>query len=189
MSIGTLYYSPLSPRSNWFGTLCKYLEFDIELKEGSTVENFSELFPLNKMPAFVAADGFKLTETVAIAQYLVKNSSKPEFEGKTLKEQTLNLKWLSYINSDFFNSAYALYKAETDEQKSTALSGFQKNLKYVDDNLSKSKYLVGENATVCDVFTYNLFSVFSHFGIKYDDFDNIARWYGEMAKHPATNNS
>lgn len=70
MSVGTIYYYPKSPRGQILLALSKSLKIDIKFVDAKVAsEEFAELFPLKKTPAFVGANGYKLTESCAIAEY------------------------------------------------------------------------------------------------------------------------
>lgn len=69
MSLGTLYISGSSPRTQFLQALIAYFKLDITCVTAKDDAKFGELFPLKKVPAFVDAKGYKLTETPAIAYY------------------------------------------------------------------------------------------------------------------------
>lgn len=68
MSLGTLYGGP-SPRVRLLKALIGYFKLDIEIVNAKESAEFAELFPLKKIPAFVDAKGYRLTELIAIAYY------------------------------------------------------------------------------------------------------------------------
>lgn len=69
MSLGTLYILGPSPRAHVLEGLINYFKLDVALVTPQEDAQFGELFPLKKIPAFVDAKGFKLTELPAIAYY------------------------------------------------------------------------------------------------------------------------
>lgn len=69
MSLGTLYFMDISPRSQLLEGLINYFKLDVKLVSYKDDAQFAELFPLKKTPAFIDAKGFKLTELQAIAYY------------------------------------------------------------------------------------------------------------------------
>lgn len=69
MSVGTLYTSEISPRAKLLEALVKYFKLDVDVVDTKDFAQFAELFPLKKVPAFVDAKGYKLSELIAIAYY------------------------------------------------------------------------------------------------------------------------
>lgn len=74
MSLGTLYSSKTSPSAHVLAGLIKHLKLDVEIVNAKESAQFAEHFPLKKIPAFIDAKGFKLTELPAIAFYRMFNS-------------------------------------------------------------------------------------------------------------------
>lgn len=66
----TLYVGTYTPRGLIVKDLAKYLKLDVKIVEDKESDKkYAENFPLNKIPAFIGKNGFKLTETIAIAYY------------------------------------------------------------------------------------------------------------------------
>lgn len=66
----TLYVGTYTPRGLIVKDLAKYLKLDVKIVEDKESDKkYVENFPLNKVPAFIGKNGFKLTETIAIAYY------------------------------------------------------------------------------------------------------------------------
>ena len=181
MVFATAYINARSPRTNWITELGKYVGLEIESVATSEVPNYAELFPLKKIPALITADGFKLTEAIAIYLYIVAKSSKPEFAGVTEEEKADNLRWLSFFNSDFIASVVPMFgddeaaKAES-KIKATSL------IKYVDEYLKSAptKFLSSNEILVGDVFVYKLLSNFPF----YKEFERITEYMDAVKTHP-----
>lgn len=69
MSLGTLYSNEKSPRAYTLVGLIKHFKLEVEIVNAKESAEFAENFPLKKVPAFIDAKGFKLTEFPAIAFY------------------------------------------------------------------------------------------------------------------------
>ena len=184
MTFGTLYYNPDYARSNWLVALGNYLGLSIEGKVASDFPEFPELFPLKRTPAFISSNGFKLTESLAIVFYIISSSSKPEFAGRTVKEQANNWRWYSYFTSDMVNSVGSILYAKTKEEKAAATQTINQNLDYINNSLSNSEFLVGDNILVCDIFARSFFTMLEHFKIEYSNYGNIEKYVSAVAKHP-----
>jgi elongation factor 1-gamma len=186
MSFGTIYDYPFSPRSNWISSLAKYLELDVKTVIAAETADFAKLFPLKKCPAFISSDGFKLTEMIAIIIYFISNSkSKKDFAGSTDKEKALNLRWLSFINSDYINAASIVLKAQSDEEKQKGIEAITNYSKYIDNELANTKYFASnENIFAVDVFAYQVFSCLPRFGIDLASYPNISSFLTNVSTHP-----
>jgi glutathione S-transferase len=158
MSHTTAYITPRSPRSSWFPELVKYLELEITFITKDEVDNFGEVFPLRKKPAIVTAGGFKLTETLAIITYLVEVSSKPEFEGVTAEERALNLRWLSFFNTDVMQAFYLVNHANTEKARHDSMAKVLHLIGYVETCLQErsTKFLSSNVVLVSDIFIYHI---------------------------------
>lgn len=178
MSIGTLYYMPSSPRSNWFPALIKTLELDIKIVDYSTCENFSKEFPLHKVPAFLGSDGFKLTETIAITDYFISLVPNSTLFGSNTKEKVQVLRWLCFLNQDFTNAAVNIWKAKTDEDKKNYTEKAIELIKYIDSELASRKFLaLDDKPTVADIFGFGALNMV--LGVSGSDelkFPHIAKW-------------
>lgn len=186
MSFGTIYDYPFSPRSNWMKSLAEYLELDVKTVIAAETADFAELFPLKKCPAFISSDGFKLTEMIAIIFYFVSNSkSKNDFAGLTDKEKALNLKWLSFINSDVINAAVVVLKAQSEEEKQKGIDLITNYSKYIDNELANTKYFASnEKIFVVDIFAYKFLSRLPMFGFDLALYPNISAFLTNVSTHP-----
>lgn len=184
MALGTLYYNPSFPRGSWLVPLAKYLQLEITTKNSAESAEFPSLFMLKKTPAFISENGFKLTEMIAIALYFVQKSDKKEFAGVTDEEKAIQVKWLSFFNSDVITSAFALVRASTEEEKLRCSAKFEANLALVDDQLSKTKFLSGETPLVSDMFAYVLFTALKDYNLRIENSPNIDRYFDELKEDP-----
>jgi elongation factor 1-gamma len=180
-SQGTLYYFPSSPRSNWLGHLIKAINLDIAFVDQTKSKEFEKEFPLKKGPAFIGADGFKLTEVISIVEYLISISDNYTLKGKNLKDETQVLRWLSYVNQDVVKSWSAVVFGNlTGEAKDAAVSTLESQFKYIDNELSTRKYLaLDDYITVADEFLFSWYSAFASSvgGINAENYPHIFQWY------------
>lgn len=180
MIIATAYITPRSPRSSWFPELVKYLELEI------TFITKDEVFPLRKTPAIVTAGGFKLTETLAIITYLVEVSSKPEFEGVTEEERALNLRWLSFFNTDVMQAFYSVNHANTEKARLDSMAKVLHLTGNVESCLQEgcTKFLSSNVVLVSDIFIYH---ILIHIPIL-TQFPLVNRYFEAVQLHPIISN-
>ncbi|GMM30917.1 hypothetical protein DAMA08_036620 [Martiniozyma asiatica (nom. inval.)] len=180
MSQGTLYIFSKSPRSNWLGQLVSELELDISV-EGIENDKFAANFPLKKAPAFIDNSGWKLTETIAIIQYLISLKESSSLAGNSTKEKAQVLKWLSLFNHDFIDAAVEiLFFAKTDADKKLWIEKGTAILSYADAFLKYSKLLAADSITIADIFVYKVIISISPLVGGIEPFKNINRWIADV---------
>lgn len=180
MSTGTLFIFSKSPRSNWLPAFVKELGLDLTIRDiKDDPENVKE-FPLSKGPALKMANGFKLTETVAIAEYLPAIANSP-LAGSSLQEKASITQWISFINFDVSIAGYGLmFFAKTDEEKKAKMDTLTFLCSHMDSHLKDSKFLTGPEYRTCDVFAVHTVSCFlGVFGLA-DKYPNLARWKADL---------
>lgn len=64
--MSTLYSAPVT-RTKVPEGLVKHFGLDVKIATKDAA--YEKAFPMGKLPAFIGADGFKLTETIAISIY------------------------------------------------------------------------------------------------------------------------
>ncbi|KAG7848149.1 hypothetical protein KL941_002328 [Ogataea angusta] len=198
MSLGTIYSLPTSPRSSFVVSLIKYTGLDIEVKDRSAPE-FEEQFPLKKCPAYLGADGFHLTENLAIIKYITEISPKKyNWYGKDAKEEAKVWQWLSFINTEFMPALcdWALpslgvlpYNAE---QIQRGVDRLDQLAGLIEKQLAKTEYLVGDEATLADLYASE-FVKGSYSGLWDESWvkehPGIARWLDQLKKEPVVGES
>jgi glutathione S-transferase len=75
---------------------------------------------------------------------------------------------------------------ETDEQRvEDSLNSFKRLAGVLDDHLSRSTYLVGDNLTLADFAVAGNFAFAGPAGLPMDDYANIRRWLATLDELPA----
>ncbi|KAG7698220.1 hypothetical protein KL930_001881 [Ogataea haglerorum] len=155
---GVIYCMPGSARSSLFPQLIKFIGLDVEVK-GPSAPCFAENFPLKKCPAYREPDGFKLTEALAIVKYFADQApEKYNWFGKTKQEEAKVWQWLSFINSDYVNALceWALpsfgMRPYDKEKIDNGVAKLEQLTRLLEDQLQKTKYLVGDEATLADLY-------------------------------------
>ncbi|GAP84875.1 putative glutathione S-transferase-like protein [Rosellinia necatrix] len=130
------------------------------MRETNRTPEFLSKFALGKVPAFEGADGFALTESVAIATYIAKSGPKADqLLGKDAKTQALITQWASFAEFELANNAIVpiamvVMKAYAmDENRfNSAIEGLERNARYLEVSLKGGKkYLVGDRLTLADL--------------------------------------
>lgn len=184
MSNGTLFINPGSPRSNWLGALASTLQVNVDVVDCTKSEEFVKLFPLKKTPAFADSTGYKLTEVLAIIEYLFSLSPVTTLKGKTNKDAAQVMRWLSYVNQDMVNAwVDFVFYAKTEEAKSNASSTLASQLAYLNDELATRKYLAVDGyVTVADEYLFSWYAGFGEVagGIDSTKYPYLTKWHEVM---------
>lgn len=169
-----------SPRSSFIQKLIEKNGLNVKIETDKT-DQFNSHFPLGKRPALLTANDEPLTETIALAYYLVGQT--PYF-GKSSLEKAQVMSWLSYINMEVMKAFYLLKEAGEDSEKmATAIDINVALLKSIDSKLTGG-YLVGSNETAADVLLHDtikmLFTYFAQAVGEMSAYPNISKWYNTM---------
>lgn len=172
MSFGKIYGQALNTRTIAARVAAKANDLDLELVEVDTApdaafKNSAEYRKLNaqgKIPTFVGANGFVLTEVIAIAIYITSQNEKTTLLGKTKQDYASILRWMSFANQELLPRFGAWYlpllgkepynKKTVDEEAKKALA----NLAVLETHLTSNTYLVGERLTIADFFAASILS-------------------------------
>ena len=181
---------PLSIPSNRVRFVANYMGIDYEFVPVSlpTGENMHDehkkLHPAGKVPA-MDDDGFVLFESGSIVKYLARKYDSPLYP-KGLKESALVDTWTDFVSSHvgtalvrvFFNRVLApAFGVEVDERSiNDGLSFLERFLPVIDNRLSESPYLAGDNISLAD---FNLLAILDPAEVSEIDlspYPNIVKW-------------
>ncbi|KAK4152926.1 hypothetical protein C8A00DRAFT_44059 [Chaetomidium leptoderma] len=196
MAFGKLYTYPGNPRSTAIRAVAKANSLELQEVDTDTTkptEDFLKANPLHKVPTFVGADGFVLTECIAIAVYVTSQNEKTTLLGKTKQDYASILRWMSYFNSEVLPKLGGWFrplvgkdpynkKAVEDSQKAALQA-----ISVAEAHLRDNTYLVGERITLADVFAAGLISRgFEYFFDKEwrQKNPNVSRWYETVYNQP-----
>ncbi|KAJ5166363.1 Elongation factor 1-gamma 2 [Penicillium canariense] len=168
MVFGKLYGLPENGRTIAVLVAAKHNDLELELvntQPNSAVNTSAEYLkvqPLGKIPAFEGANGFTLSEVIAIAIYVTSQNEKTTLLGKTKQDYASIVRWMSFANSEVLMKLGAWYrpllgldgynKKTVDDAAKAAV----KPLAVLEQHLTANTYLVGERITLADLFTASL---------------------------------
>ncbi|KAJ5127610.1 Elongation factor 1-gamma 2 [Penicillium atrosanguineum] len=168
MAFGKLYGLPDNGRTIATLVAAKHngLELDLVKTEANAAKNsgpeYRKVQPLGKIPAFEGANGFNLSEAIAIAIYVTSQNEKTTLLGKTKQDYASIVSWMSFANSEVIPSLGAWYrpllgldpynKKTVDEVAKVAVA----KIAVLETHLTANTYLVGERITLADIFTASL---------------------------------
>ena len=161
----------------------------IDLNKGDQFNSeFKKISPFSKIPVIKDYDNNEVIfESGAILIYLAEKSGKYfDSENKNIITQWL-MAQMGYIgpilgqHHQFHH--YNPGKSEFGEQRYFKIStSIYKNL---DERLSVSKYLAGENYTIADIATFPWIARHDWHDIGLENYKNLCRWYLEISEWDA----
>ena len=165
----------------------KYNVNTIDLNKGDQFKpEFKKISPFSKIPVIKDSDNNEVVfESGAILIYLAEKSGK-YFDNKNIIIQWL-MAQMGYVgpilgqHHQFHH--YNPGKSEFGEQRYFKIStSIYKNL---DERLSDSKFLAGENYTIADIAIWPWTARFERHQIDLYNYPNVLRWYLQISKRPA----
>ncbi len=185
--------------------------FDLELVEVdlSTGEQFSDGFreinPDCVVPVLELEDGRRITEVLAICQYLEELQPEPALIGRTPEERAESMSWaikcerhgLDHVRDAFRNYARGLQGhaltgpvsfAQIPELAERGRQGAIAFLERLEQQLSVSEFVAGDHYSIADITAM----VFVDFATRVkistsDDAANLKRWHALVSTRPSAN--
>lgn len=167
--------------------VCELLQLDYQwiavdiLKGDTKTSKFIEMNPNGKIPFVRFSDGFCLSESNSIINYIANNSALYPADTKT---QALIQQWQFFEQyshepfiavARFINKYLGLPADRLQEYKDKQIGGI-KALTVMEKNLQHRPFLVGESISTADVSLYAYTHVADEGGFDLIQFPNISSW-------------
>jgi len=187
-----LYYSPgacsLSPHivAREAGVPIEFEKVDLRAHKTEKGADYMKINPKGYVPALGLDDGSVLTEGPAIVQYLAdqKPASKLAPAAGTIDRYRLQ-EWLAFIGTELHKNFGPLFNPATpDAAKQTAKANIEKRLAYVNEQLAKRQFLVGDTFTAADAYAFTIINWTNFVGMDLKAYPNVAAYMGRIAGRP-----
>lgn len=187
-----LYYAPgacsLSPHivAREAGIAIELDKVDLRAHKTEKGQDYMAVNPKGYVPALQLDDGSVLTEGPAIVQYLAdqKPATKLAPAAGTMDRYRLQ-EWLTYIGTELHKNFGPLFNpALSDEAKTATKANIAKRLGYLNDQLAKRSYLVGDGFTVADAYAFTIINWTNFVGIDLKAYPNVAAYSARIAARP-----
>lgn len=185
-----LYYSPgscsLAPhivaREGNVEIELSHVTFDGAMRITAEGEDF---FTVNTKGGYVPAmrldSGNMLAEGVAIIHYLVDQSSESLMPERGSLKYYQALEWLTYISSEIHKGFAPLFNpTTTDEQKEQTKKRILGRLTYVEGELAKNPYLLGNEFMAPDAYLYTILRWTKRFDMSLTEHKHIMSYLERM---------
>ena len=194
------FHTWTTPNGRKVGVLLEELGLDYSVhtvnigKDEQFEPSFLKISPNNRIPAIIDSDGpggkpISVFETGAIMVYLAEKHGK--FLPESGAERYAVMEWLMWQmggvgpmlgQTHHFRRAAKVevpYGIERYTNESHRLYGV------ADRRLADNAYLSGDNYSIADMATFPWIARHEWHATDLNDFPNVKRWYGEIAKRPA----
>ncbi|MDB5260485.1 MAG: gst [Candidatus Nomurabacteria bacterium] len=190
-----LYYAPgacsLSPhivaREGKIAIELSRVTFDGAKRTTAEGEDFFVVNPKGGyVPALRLDSGDVLSEGVAIIHYLVDQSSVTLMPEKGSLVYYRALEWMTYISSEIHKGFSPLFNPTlSDELKGQTKEKIMSRLAYVESELGKHQYLVGDSFTAPDAYLYTILRWTKQFGMSLEEYANITAYMARVESREA----
>lgn len=168
-----------------------YNVISIDITKGEQYAGkFVKISPGSKIPAIVDHDDdVTLMESGAILIYLANKTGK--FLATEMPERMKQIEWLMYQMGNVgpmlgqvhhfvkFNPDVSEYASERYSNEAIRIYGV------LDRRLQDSRYLAGNEYSIADIATWPWISRFEWQELDLGSFENLCRWYVDVAQRPA----
>lgn len=162
----------------------------VDILKGETQSDaFLALNPNGKIPVLELEDGTTLWESNAILNFLAEGSDLLPTEPR-LRTQVLQWQFFEqyshepYVAVARFIKRYQGMPAERAEEYQVCLVRGYKALRVMEQQLSRTPYLVGDTYSIADIALYAYTHVAEEGGFDLSGFPAIQAWMARVAAHP-----
>ena len=167
----------------------EYKVININLNKGEQFKpEFKKISPLSKIPVIIDQDNNKnIFESGAILMYLAEQSGKFYDTKDRLEINQWLMAQMGYVgpmlgqHHQFHH--YNPGKSQFGEERYLKIS--KRIYEELDERLSQSRFLAGENYTIADIGTFPWIARHEWHDIGLKNYKNLTRWYVEISEREA----
>ncbi len=167
----------------------EYKVINIDLNKGDQFKpEFKKISPFSKIPVIIDQDNNKnIFESGAILMYLAEQSGKFYDTKDRLEINQWLMAQMGYVgpmlgqHHQFHH--YNPGKSQFGEERYFKIS--KRIYEELEERLSKSRFLAGENYTIADIGTFPWIARHEWHDIGLKNFKNLTRWYVEISEREA----
>jgi glutathione S-transferase len=167
------------------------LSFDLDrvtfpAKKTQDGSNFLSINPKGAVPALALEDGGVLTEAAVILQYIADRAPAKELAPAVGTVPRYRLQeWLNYIATELHKGFGPLWKPNTPESYKTIVKdNLGGQFAYVEKNLGKGGYLMGDTFTVADAYLFTIVNWTSFHNIDLGPYPQLKAYLERVAARP-----
>ncbi|KTD56159.1 glutathione S-transferase [Legionella sainthelensi] len=172
---------------NELGRTFQEEEVDLRAKRTKTEENYLEINPKGAVPALRLDNGDILTENQIILQYLADITPGQKLlapVGDLLRYHTLE--WVNYIATELHKTVGMFFHPNLQEEtKNLFMSMVMARLNYINEQLAKGPYLMGDHFTLPDAYLFVILRWAHYFKMDLSTYKNLDRFMNIVGERPA----
>lgn len=187
-----LYYTPgacsLSPHIalNEAGLPHELVKVDLKAKKTEAGTDYLSVNPKGYVPALGLDDGSVLTEGPAIVQYIADLKPETGLAPKAGTRERYQLQeWLAFISTELHKQYSPLFQpALSDDTKKFFREKISGRQAWLDAQLAKKQYLMGDSFTVADGYLFTILSWAPRVGLDLAQWPNLKAYYDRLSARP-----
>jgi len=154
------------------------------LPDGS---DYYAINPLGYVPLLVLDDGRQLREGPAIVQYIADQVPEKQLAPANGSYERYKLQeWLNFISTELHKGFSPLFTpGMPDEAKTIFKTRLIARFQWVDGELAKTPYLMGDAFTVADGYLFTVTGWGKYVGVDIASLANLAAFMAQVAARPA----
>jgi glutathione S-transferase len=193
-----LYYSKgacsLAVRINIheIGMPCEFEAVDLKSKKTEHGADYLKINSKGSVPALQLDDNRILTENAVIQQYIAEKNKATQLLPVEKDENRYKvLEWLNFASTDLHKSCSPLFNPNVpSDLKESVFTPLLKNkLSYLNQHLTKNKYLIGEQYTLPDAYVFVVLRWLPAFKIDLASYADLQRYFNEVKQRKAVQTS
>lgn len=162
----------------------KYEAISVSLKDKTVLESYNEK---SYVPALILDDGTLLTEAISILQYLADVNQRSDLlpEPGTIG-RAKTIEWLSYFSSELHKGFGPFFMRDKlgPEFRAKMEERVDQRLKYLNRSLKGSKFLMGDDFTIADMYAIAILRIGDHVKMDYIKYPEILRYKRALEEMP-----
>ena len=188
-----LYYSPgacsLAPHivASEAGVPIELVKVDLASHKLADGTDYYTINPRGYVPLLELDDGTRITEVVAIVQYLADSKGATHLApaAGTFERVRLN-QWLAFISSELHKvfSPWLWHKETAESTKQSVKDRLATRFKELDALLAKQDYLLGKQFTIADAYAYTIVNWSNFLGISLKPYPSLSAYLLRVAARP-----
>lgn len=167
---------------------------EVSWRRKLNVEELAKVNPLGSVPALELSNGKKLTQNIAILEYISEQAPAAKlFPAHGTFERSQVMSWLSFASSDFqrlfgpilMANRLTSIEAAQREVKDYGLKSLEKYLEHINSSLEGKEYIVGNSYTAADIALFVLIGWCKWAEVKVSPYKNIMPYMKRIYQRPA----
>lgn len=151
----------------------KYEAVRVSLEDKTVLEQYNEK---SYVPVLILPSGEKLTEAIAILQYLGDHYEREDlFPAQGTLERARCIEWLVFLSTEIHKGMGPLFhrKDLTQNFEKMTLKKLEQRFGLIDWQLTKNKFLLEQQYTIADMYCLALLRIAEHVKVNLNKFPNI----------------